>query len=252
MQLKSTISLLLGSMLLGVSSAACIDPTKLPPPTTQPGKFDASVQLGDLTPAQVLAFAPESGTCSGVECSSPEVAAKALNEAFATYGLTTLGQKAAMCAYMGLESVGFSYNINHFPGNPGQGTKSMMAFAHLYNFAASFPELKAAVAQNSPGGVIGQVNYGNAEAFVPKETKNKIRELVLGPDYTFKSGPWYLTSYAAATCDKTQLNNGYQGFVATMEAPCFYVAMDASRKDRWCKTVKALLPAGMTAPTECA
>lgn len=254
MQFTITTSLLLSTMLLGLASAACIDNTKLPPVSSYGGgPFDASMEIGEVTSAQVLAAAPESGSCGGGgECSTADAAAKALNDAFATYGLKTLGQKAGMIAYMAFESEGFRWNTNQYPGRPGQGTKSMLMFAHLYNFAKSFPELQAAVAQNSPGGVLAEVNYSNADTIIDDGKKNAIRALVLTDAYTFKGGPWYLTSYPSATCDKNQLNNGYQGFVATMGAPCYYVTVDEGRKARWCSAVKALAPAGMTAPAECA
>lgn len=252
MRFTITTSLLLSTMLLGLTSAACIGGTK-PPTNPSGGPFDASKEIGDITAAQVLAAAPETGSCSsGGECSNANVAAKALNDAFATYGLKTLGQKAGMIAYMAFESGGFLWNTNQSPGRPGQGTKSMLMFAHLYNFAKSFPELQGAVAQNSPGGKLAEVNYANADSMFSDSAKNAIRALVLGDAYTFKGGPWYLTSYPSATCDKKQLNNGYQGFVTTMGAPCYYVTVDAGRKDRWCRTIKAIMPTGMTAPADCA
>lgn len=250
MQFTITTSLILGWMLIGLTSASCIPKTDTP---FSGGPYDASMEIGDITPAQVLIAAPETASCSvsGGQCSNANVAAKALNDAFATYGLKTLGQKAGMMAYMGFESVGFQWNTNQYPGRPGQGTKSMLMFAHLYNFAKSFPELHGPVAQHSPGGVLAEVNYSNADALFSNDAKNAIRALVLGDNYTFKGGPWYLTSYPSATCDKNQLNKGYQGFVATMGAPCYYVTVDEGRKARWCSASKALAPAGMAAPAEC-
>lgn len=247
-------------MLLGLTSAACIGtsaPAPKPTSTLQDftgGPFNAAFEIGDLTPAQIAAAAPETASCagSGGECSTAEAAAKGLNDAFAAYGLKTLGQKAGMIGYMAFESVGFKWNTNQFPGRPGQGTKSMLMFAHLYNFAASFEELRPEVAKNSPGGQIAQVTWDNAEAMFSTEQKNAIRALVLPDNYTFKSAPWFLTSYPAATCDKSLLNNGFGGFESTMGLPCYGVTVDGERKARWCSTVKAIAPAGMDAPAECA
>ena len=248
MQFTITASFLLSTLLLGLTSAACIGNN-----VSRSGPFDASIPIGDITAAQVLAAAPETGSCNGGgECSNANVAAKALNDAFTAYKLTTLGQKAGMIAYMAFESGGFKWNTNQYPGRPGQGTKCMLMFAHLYNFAKSFPELQSAVAQNSPGGQLAEVNFSNADSMFSDSAKNAIRALVLGDLYTFKSAPWYLTSYSAATCDKNQLNNGYQGFVATMGAPCYYVTVDAGRKASWCLAIKAIMPAGMTGPADCA
>ena len=237
-------------MLLGLTSAACIGN---PNPPASGGPFDASIEIGDITAAQVLAAAPETGSCSGSggECSNADTAAKALNDAFTTYGLKTLGQKCGMIAYMSFESGGFKWNTNQVPGRPGQGTKSMLMFPHLYNFAKSFPELQGAVAQNSPDGKLAEVTFDNEKMF-SDSAKNTIRALVLGDKYTFKGAPWYLTSYPAATCDKNQLSNGFQGFVATMGSPCYYVTIDDGRKASWCKAIKAVMPSGMAAPSECA
>ncbi|KAF8429289.1 hypothetical protein EV426DRAFT_584496 [Tirmania nivea] len=248
MRFTLTTSLLLSTIPLSLTSAVCIG-KKLPG-----GSFDASVEIGGITSAQVLAVAPETSSCSsgGGECSNADVVTKALNDAFATYGLKTLGQKAGMIAYMAFESGGFKWNTNQYPGRPGQGTKCMLMFAHLYNFAISFPELQDSVAQNSPGGKLAEVNYSNADSMFSDSAKNAIRALVLGDAYTFKGALWYLTSYPSATCDKNQLNNGYQGFVATMGAPCYSVTMDAERKARWCSAIKAIMPAGMAAPSDCA
>jgi len=250
MQFTITTSLLLSSMLLGLTSAACIGNPN--PPAG--GAFDASMKIGDITAAQIRIVAPETGSCagSGGECSTADAAAKALNDAFTTYGLDTLGQRAGMIAYMSFESGGFKWNTNQFPGRPGQGTKCMLMFPHLYNFAISFKELQDAVAQNSPGGKIAKVTWDNADSMFSDDKKNAIRALVLPDAYTFKGAPWFLTSYPAATCDKSKLNNGYQGFVATMEAPCYGVVVDDGRKAAWCKAVNAIKPAGMAAPPECA
>lgn len=244
MQIKLLVSFLLGALLSVLATAA---PAALP--------FDSGVEIGEITAAQVSLLAPGTSQCtvSDSTCSTAQTAAIALNNAFLTYGLKTLGQKAGMIAYMAFESVDFAYNINVFPGRPGQGTKCMLMFPHLYNFALSFPELKPEVLKLSPPEAqTSGVTYNNYESLFPNiDTRNKIRELVLPDKYTFKCAPWVLTSYSGATCDKTTLNSGLDGFVKTMEPPCFSVDVTPERKARWCETVTVLVPSGMGPPSGC-
>jgi len=243
MQIRVATSFLLGSLLYGFATAAVIG--DIP--------FDASVVIGDITPGQVSMFAPETSACNGgsQECSTVDTVVSSLNEACSTYNLKSLGEKAGMIGYMAFESVGFQWNTNQFPGRAGQGTKCMLMFPHLYNFALSFPELKQQVINLSPGGAQATPTFDNYATIFTPEQLNAIRALVLLDKYTFKSAPWFITSYSGATCDKSQLNNGYDGFTQTMASPCIGVTMDDGRKARWCTAIKALLPQRMAAPDVC-
>lgn len=245
MQIKVVTSLLFSAIFSGLATAV---PANVP--------YQDCVEIGNITAAQVSQFAPGTSMCteSNTECSTAETAATALNDAFYAYSLTTLCQKAGLIAYMAYESADFAYNINIYPppGRSGQGTKCMLMFPHLYNFALSFPELKPQVLNLSPPEAqTAGVTFSNYESLFPDDTCNQIRELVLPDKYAFKCAAWFVTSYLEVTCDKTTLNNGMDGFVQTMESPCFGVDVTPDRQSKYCTTMMALLPSYMDSPPGC-
>ena len=243
MQTKFVTSLLFSTVLPWLATAA---------PTYTP--FQADVVIGNITADQVRQFAPGTAGCpvSTLECTSCQDTADGLNEAFSAYNFMTLGQKAGMIAYMEFESVDFTYNTNQFPGRPGQGTKCMLMPPHLYNFVNSFPELQPQLQSLSPYAAKDGVNWGNYDALFPDDnTRNQIRALVLPNKYTFKCATWFMTSYPAATCDKTALNYGLDGWVKTMQSPCFGVEVTADRTAKYCSAMKVLAPSGMSPPPNC-
>lgn len=81
-----------------------------------------------LTAATLIAIAPKTESCAGAdfpdECADASKAAAALSKAFKTYKITSKGEQAAIIAYELFESGDFKYKKNHFPGRPGQGTRS--------------------------------------------------------------------------------------------------------------------------------
>ncbi|KAJ3713134.1 hypothetical protein C8R42DRAFT_552034, partial [Lentinula raphanica] len=96
------------------------------------------------------------------ECRTAAQALPFVNKGFADYNITTLGEKAALLSLMSFESGGFQFNINHSPGNPGQGTRNLMEFPSLSN-----------------------------------KTKNAIRAVVLGDGLSFGSAMWFYTQSGA-------------------------------------------------------
>jgi len=87
-----------------------------------PYDFNPSNTIPDITTQQLLAAAPKICPTVTEECHPAPDAIKEINAAFAKHYLTTLGQKAALLGLMTLESGDFTYNVNHFPGRPGQGS----------------------------------------------------------------------------------------------------------------------------------
>ncbi|KAF8467390.1 hypothetical protein BDZ91DRAFT_145362 [Kalaharituber pfeilii] len=248
MQIKLTSKFILATVFLGIASAGCTAPDAKN--NFPGGPFDASFAIGEITPGQVLRFAPES-TCANPqfgaeECTKSEIVAGRLNEAFAKFGLTTLGQKAGLASYEAFESVGFSANINHSQNNPGQGTKSMFMFHVLYNFALSFPELHPQVV-NLSGGTVKEVQWDTYQKLFSAEQMNQIRALVLPDQYTFQSAPWLYST----NCDKNMLNKGFEGFKNFMGSGCIYADINDVRKKKWCQAVEALKPQNMGMPAEC-
>jgi hypothetical protein len=89
---------------------------------------DVPATEASLTAANLIAIAPATASCDGApfadECADATQAATALNKAFDTYKITSKGERAAIVAYELFESGSFKYKKNHFPGRPGQGTRS--------------------------------------------------------------------------------------------------------------------------------
>lgn len=93
-----------------------------------PDRAPATGGPAALTAATLIAIAPNTESCAGAdfpeECADASTAATALTKAFNTYNITSKGEQAAIIAYELFESGDFKYNKNHYPGRPGQGTRS--------------------------------------------------------------------------------------------------------------------------------
>jgi len=213
--------------------------------------FDPSAPIGDLTTAQVLAAAPQSSGCtsSGGECTSAEEATPLINNAFESYGMKTLGQKAALLATMTFESSDFLYNTEQStgPGKAGQGTKAMLPFQNLYKYAVAIPAL-----QDQVNGLMGSVTAEQITDSTPTDdVKNAVRALVLPNDYTFGAAPWFLSNVCGTTAT-TLSSDAANGFANYAGADCLDAGDVGGRVTNWCAAVTALMPEGMTAPAGCA
>jgi hypothetical protein len=97
--------------LLGVAQSS-------PIPQAPPAPSDAKV-----TPQLVVGAAPGSSSCDGSSsCRTADQAAPFIQAAFDKYGFKTRGEQAAILALMAFESGDFKFDINMFPGRPGQGS----------------------------------------------------------------------------------------------------------------------------------
>ncbi|KAJ2744327.1 hypothetical protein GGI20_003054 [Coemansia sp. BCRC 34301] len=137
-------------------------------------------QLNQAVPARA-----SDGSCASVstpdECAPNSRALAAINAAIAKYGVTQRGEIVAVVSLMAYESGNWQYNTNHFPGRPGQGTRAML----MYNFVEQYAQaLHPAEATQALGG--GMSN----------ETQNNVRALVLNDNDSFGSGFWYLVTKA--------------------------------------------------------
>ncbi|KAJ2724789.1 hypothetical protein GGI07_001750 [Coemansia sp. Benny D115] len=116
------------------------------------------------------------------ECAPNSRAVVAINNAIAKYGVTGRGEIAALIALMAYESADWQYNINHFPGRPGQGTRAML----MYNFIEQYS--KQVHAQDA-----GKVLAAGAGT---DASKNSVRSLVLNDNDSFGAAFWYLVTVA--------------------------------------------------------
>ncbi|KAJ8084156.1 hypothetical protein PM082_002923 [Marasmius tenuissimus] len=120
------------------------------------------------------------------ECRTAEQALPHINKAFADFGIEAVGEKAALLSLMTFETGDFEFNINHFPGRPGQGTRNMMMFPFVYQYAVDTPSTsEQALALAGPD--------ANSPS-ITNDTMNAVRALVLGDELSFASASWFYKS----------------------------------------------------------
>ncbi|KAJ1937406.1 hypothetical protein FBU59_004758, partial [Linderina macrospora] len=122
------------------------------------------------------------------ECTTNDKALAAINHALVKYKISRRSEVVAVLALEAFESASWKYNINHYPepGRPGQGTRSMLMYNFIEEYAKYLYADKAGALLKSSGS-----NPSN-------DTKNAVRQLVLGDDDSFGSGFWYLTQKAGS------------------------------------------------------
>ncbi|EEB93267.1 hypothetical protein MPER_08104 [Moniliophthora perniciosa FA553] len=126
------------------------------------------------------------------ECRDAAQALPFVNKAFADYDITTTGEKAALLSLMSFETGGFAFNINHFPG-PAQ---------QALDLAGPDP--------NDPS--------------ITDDTKNAVRELVLGDDLSFASAAWFYKESGEAKTGCTANADVVQGLQAeTLDGWTVYI-----------------------------
>ncbi|KAI8319463.1 hypothetical protein GQ54DRAFT_299318 [Martensiomyces pterosporus] len=187
------------------SSAAAPSPTTTSPATTAPAQSSPAtsayatspatptsppssahkVTLDQLNKALPLRAADNSCTQFLDECVTNSKAVVAINNAIAKYGITRRGEAVAVISLIAFESGTWQYNTNHFPGRPGQGTRNMMMYNFIEEYAKLLHPTEAAAA--------GAKGSSDSDA-----TKNAVRALVLNDDDSFGSGFWYLVNKASA------------------------------------------------------
>lgn len=235
------------SSLLALAAATPVDLSKR-------GAFDSSSQLGSITAAQLALAAPGSASCASAsfasECHDAKKAAPLLNDAFKKYKQTTLGEIAALVGLMALESGDFQYNENHFPGRPGQGTKAMLMFNFIYDYAYAQEELKEKTLELG-GGKKLSLTFDTVSS-VPEDKQKAIRAQVLADKYTFGAASWFLTTCKPEVQDGVK-KGGFKGFQTYMQDCVGTGELKATdeRGVKWCAAVKALKSQGMEMPAEC-
>ncbi|KAJ6192048.1 LOW QUALITY PROTEIN: hypothetical protein J3E72DRAFT_399380 [Bipolaris maydis] len=112
-----------------------------------------STALNDQVHHEIV---PETRTCEGAafpeEFADATRAARAINKAFETYQIASLGQRAGRVAYMLFESDNFK---NHYPGRPSQGTRMMAMPSFVRSYAERVAGSDAVAKAESAGGDAG-------------------------------------------------------------------------------------------------
>jgi hypothetical protein len=172
-------------------------------------------------------------SCDGAtyadECADSTRAATAINQAFETYKITSVGEQAALVAYMLFESGNFKYNKNHFPapGRPGQGTR-MMAMPPVIEMYATSVAGAAAVAQAKAK---GDADGGLASilALVNSDDAN-----------SFGAAAWFLTSQCSSAVRAgldAETVDGWHAFLTE----CVDTTLDPARDEPWTAAKQIML-----------
>ncbi|KAI4739029.1 hypothetical protein E4T50_10533 [Aureobasidium sp. EXF-12298] len=136
--------------------------------------------MASLTSADLIAIAPESASCTEapypVECATATDASHWINLAFRSFGIHSFGTQAALLSLILYESGSFKYNINHFPGVPGQGTRNMQSPASNLKYARWL--------------ATNMTDPDEAE----KEGPVQVLALVNGERWSFASAAWFLAT----------------------------------------------------------
>ncbi|KAJ3989487.1 hypothetical protein F5890DRAFT_1185923 [Lentinula detonsa] len=174
---------------------------------------------------------PLKGSESLDECRTAAQALPFVNKGFSDYNITSVGEKAALLSLMSFESGGFQFNINHFPGNPGQGTRNLMEF---------------------PAGPTSYASLSSLPNTLSNQTKNAIRAVVLGDGLSFASAMWFYTQSGATQIGQpgqgcTQIAGLVQGLQAQTEAgwehyitDCVGTTVTDERREDYLRTLTIL------------
>ncbi|KAJ3996794.1 hypothetical protein F5050DRAFT_1570794 [Lentinula boryana] len=177
---------------------------------------------------------PLKGSESLDECRTAAQALPFVNKGFSDYNITSVGEKAALLSLMSFESGGFQFNINHFPGNPGQGTRNLMEFPAKHKGLTSYASLSS------------------LPNTLSNQTKNAIRAVVLGDGLSFASAMWFYTQSGATQIGQpgqgcSQITGLVQGLQAQTEAGwenyitnCVGTTVTDERREDYLRTLKIL------------
>ncbi|KAK6002542.1 hypothetical protein QM012_001292 [Aureobasidium pullulans] len=146
-----------------------------------------SCSMRPLTSTDITNIASSSASCTEApypaECATATDATPWINLAFRCFGVHAFGTQAALLSLMLYESGSFKYNINQYPGVPGQGTRNMQSPGFNLKYAQWL-----AVNMTDSGISIQQVQKAEEEGPV------EVLALVNGDRWSFASAAWFLTT----------------------------------------------------------
>ncbi len=211
------------------------DVTVPPPSNNNDNSYSAPDYSNKVTTSSVTAellsqIAPATASCSGAdfpeECADAATAATALNKSFDTYGIKTVGEKAALIAYTLFESGNYKYNKNHFPGRPGQGTRMMAMPNYIAKYATAVAGADAYAAASAVGGDAGL---------------NAVLALVNSDDEkSFGSAAWFYSTQCSADVKAgvaAETIDGWHNFLTV----CVGTGLDPTRDTPWVAAKAAIL-----------
>ncbi|KAF4604440.1 hypothetical protein EYR40_001620 [Pleurotus pulmonarius] len=200
----------------------------------------------DITPFQLTLIAPSTRACNisapfTDECRTAEQAAPFINKAFDDYAISSVGEKAAILSLMLFETGDFKFDRNHFPapGRPGQGTRNLMTFPFVHQYALDTPSTHSrALALAGPNAT---------DPSITNDTMNAVRDLVLGDELSFASAMWFYKASgperAGCTANQSladglvaQTRQGWEDYITG----CIFTSVTEDRASVWEKTLSVL------------
>ena len=181
--------------------------------------------VSTLDESQLVSIAPKSSSCANApfpsECRTAAQALGPILASFTTYNITTPGEQAALLSTMAFESDDFQYQINHFPGTPGQGTRNMQSPAYNLKYAMSIPALAPYLDAIQTSNVVAVLDL-----------------LIKYTNYDFGSAAWFLTSQ----CDQNVISGLQSGSAAGFSAylACIGTTETSDRDAYYQRAVTAL------------
>jgi len=241
-------SLVTSVLLLFTSGLACARPlpasesvspsvSALPPVQTPAiGNSTSDSEAFGMTVAQILKAAPSTLACpsGATACRNANQIATFINKSFAKFGFTTPGEQAALFSLMAFETGNFVFDVNQFPGRPGQGTRNMMQFNFILPYALQYN--RAAVLAIRP-----DLKAQSTPADVPSDTeKNAIRATVLDDTLSFASAAWFLRTKCPADIAAGLKTASADAFNAYMGPSCVGAGQDPARLAGYQATLAAM------------
>ncbi|KAH7101428.1 hypothetical protein BKA62DRAFT_618935 [Auriculariales sp. MPI-PUGE-AT-0066] len=212
-------------------------PTETTPPVTEtPPPSGSGEASGSFTVDQLLAIDSNTASCDGApfaeECADATKAAPFIGASFDKYGITSAGEKAALISLILFETGSLKYDRNHFPepGRPGQGTRNLMMWPGVYQYATTLAETSAEAMSLAP-----------SQDAAGDDVKNQVRALVLKDEFSFASAAWY---YKTNCGDKQDIVDGLKaGTQAGWEqyiTQCVFTTVTGDRQSSWQKALEVL------------
>ncbi|KIW23014.1 uncharacterized protein PV07_11248 [Cladophialophora immunda] len=222
--------------LLSLAATASIALATSPPLPHPLSHRDTSNTAAAPDPVrQLLYIAPSSNTCAGAtypsECAVSSLSVvQAIVDGFAKYNVNTAEEQAALLSWMAYESGEFKFNRNHFPapGQPGQGTRTMMSPTFVQQYANSIPELKPKVVAIGTGS-----SLSGAQA-------DQVLALVQPDQYSFAAAAWYYGTHCTDAQKQQVRQGGQQNWQAAFITGCVQTTVDDGRIAYWKKACEAL------------
>lgn len=195
---------------------------------------DVAPIVPDLS-AVILRADPATGSCDGApepsECATAAQAAPHIDAAMRRFCIHEAPVAAALVDLMLFETGAFKYNRNHFPGNPGQGTRNMQMVDFNLEYALDTPALEAqAVA------IAGSPDADAAS--LSDDKKNDILALVMPDEYSFASAAWFLVTKCPASI-KQGLAGGDDAAYEAYLTSCVGTTAAPERMAHWKVTKEA-------------